>query len=38
MFSAYATAKCGLIKFTETVAAEVAPLGIRINCIAPVVP
>jgi 3-oxoacyl-[acyl-carrier protein] reductase len=34
-FSAYATAKCGLIKFTETVAAEVAPLGIRINCIAP---
>ena len=34
-FSAYATAKCGLIKFTETVAAEVAALGIRINCIAP---
>ena len=34
-FSAYATAKCGLIKFTETVAAEVAPLGIRMNCIAP---
>ena len=34
-FSAYATAKCGLIKFTETIAAEVAPLGIRVNCIAP---
>jgi len=34
-FSAYATAKCGLIKFTETVAAEVAGLGIRVNCIAP---
>jgi 3-oxoacyl-[acyl-carrier protein] reductase len=34
-FSAYATAKCGLIKFTETIAAEVASLGIRVNSIAP---
>jgi NAD(P)-dependent dehydrogenase (short-subunit alcohol dehydrogenase family) len=34
-FSAYATAKCGLVRFTETVAAEVKSLGIRINCIAP---
>jgi 3-oxoacyl-[acyl-carrier protein] reductase len=34
-FSAYATAKCGLIKFSETIAAEVADLGIRVNCIAP---
>ena len=34
-FSAYATAKCGLIKFSETIAAEVAGLGIRVNCIAP---
>jgi NAD(P)-dependent dehydrogenase (short-subunit alcohol dehydrogenase family) len=34
-FSAYATAKCGLARFTETVAAEVAPLGIRVNSIAP---
>jgi NAD(P)-dependent dehydrogenase (short-subunit alcohol dehydrogenase family) len=34
-FSAYATSKCGLIKFSETVAAEVAGFGIGVNCIAP---
>jgi 3-oxoacyl-[acyl-carrier protein] reductase len=34
-FSAYATAKCGLVRFSETIAAEVAELGIRVNCVAP---
>ena len=34
-FSAYATAKCGLVRFSETIAAEVASMGIRVNCIAP---
>jgi NAD(P)-dependent dehydrogenase (short-subunit alcohol dehydrogenase family) len=34
-FSAYATAKCALVRFSETIAAEVANLGIRVNCIAP---
>jgi 3-oxoacyl-[acyl-carrier protein] reductase len=34
-FSAYATAKCGLVRFSETIAAEVADLGIRVNCVAP---
>lgn len=34
-FSAYAAAKCAIVRFSETVAAEVADLGIRINCIAP---
>jgi NAD(P)-dependent dehydrogenase (short-subunit alcohol dehydrogenase family) len=34
-FSAYATAKCGLIKFSETIASEVAEFGIRVNCVAP---
>jgi NAD(P)-dependent dehydrogenase (short-subunit alcohol dehydrogenase family) len=34
-FSAYGTSKCGLVRFSETIAAEVAPLGIRVNCIAP---
>lgn len=34
-FSAYATAKAGLVRFTETVAAEVAGGGIRVNAIAP---
>ena len=34
-FSAYATAKCGLVRFSETIAAEVTDLGIRVNCIAP---
>jgi 3-oxoacyl-[acyl-carrier protein] reductase len=34
-FSAYATAKCALVRFTETIAAEVEDLGIRVNCVAP---
>jgi 3-oxoacyl-[acyl-carrier protein] reductase len=34
-FSAYATAKCALVRFTETIAAEVADFGIRVNCVAP---
>jgi NAD(P)-dependent dehydrogenase (short-subunit alcohol dehydrogenase family) len=34
-FSAYSTAKCGLVRFSETVAAEVRSFGIRVNCIAP---
>jgi len=34
-FSAYATAKAGLVRFTETIAAEAAHYGIRINAIAP---
>ena len=34
-FSAYATAKCALARFTETIAAEVEDLGIRVNCVAP---
>lgn len=34
-FSAYATAKCGLVRFSETVAAEVAGWNIRVNCVAP---
>jgi len=34
-FSAYATAKAGLVRFSETLAAEVNNFGIRVNCIAP---
>jgi len=34
-FSAYATAKAGLVRFSETLAREVEPFGIRVNCIAP---
>jgi 3-oxoacyl-[acyl-carrier protein] reductase len=34
-FSAYATAKCGLVRFSETIAAEVSDFGIRVNCVAP---
>lgn len=34
-FSAYATAKCGLVRFSETVAVEAAPMGIRVNCVSP---
>jgi 3-oxoacyl-[acyl-carrier protein] reductase len=34
-FSAYATAKAGLVRFSETLADEVMSLGIRVNCIAP---
>lgn len=34
-FSAYATAKAGLIRFSETLAEETKAMGIRVNCIAP---
>ena len=34
-FSAYATSKAGLIRFSETLAEETKSLGIRVNCIAP---
>jgi len=34
-FSAYATAKAGLVRFTETLAAEAGPHGIRAHAIAP---
>jgi 3-oxoacyl-[acyl-carrier protein] reductase len=34
-FSAYATAKTGLVRFSETLAEEVRSRGITVNCIAP---
>jgi 3-oxoacyl-[acyl-carrier protein] reductase len=34
-FSAYATAKAGLIRFSETLAEETRHLGIHVNCVAP---
>jgi 3-oxoacyl-[acyl-carrier protein] reductase len=34
-FSAYATAKAGLVRFSETIADELKADGIRVNCIAP---
>jgi len=34
-FSAYATAKAGLVRFSETVADELKGIGIRVNCISP---
>ena len=34
-FSAYATAKTGLVRFSEIIAHEVKNRGIRVNCIAP---
>ena len=34
-FSAYGSAKCALVRFSETIAAEVAERGIRVNCISP---
>lgn len=34
-FSAYATAKAALIRFSETFAEETREIGIRVNCIAP---
>jgi len=34
-FSAYATAKTGLVRFSETIADELRPYNVRVNCIAP---
>lgn len=34
-FTAYATAKCGLVRFSETLAEELRPHNVRVNCIAP---
>jgi 3-oxoacyl-[acyl-carrier protein] reductase len=34
-FSSYATAKCALVRFSETLALEVGRYGITINCVAP---
>lgn len=34
-FSAYATAKAGLVRFSETIADELKGDGIRVNCISP---
>ena len=34
-FSAYATAKAGLVRFSETIAEELKTSDIRVNCIAP---
>jgi 3-oxoacyl-[acyl-carrier protein] reductase len=34
-FTAYATAKSGLVRFSETLAEELRPHNIRVNCIAP---
>lgn len=34
-FTAYATAKAGLVRFSETLAEETKASGIRVNCIAP---
>lgn len=34
-FSSYATAKCGIVRFSETLAQEVSQYGITVNCVAP---
>lgn len=34
-FSAYATAKAGLVRFSETLAQEAAGLKVRVNCVSP---
>ncbi len=34
-FSSYATAKCGIVRFSETLAQEVGDYGITVNCVAP---
>jgi 3-oxoacyl-[acyl-carrier protein] reductase len=34
-FSSYATAKCGLVRFSETLAQELSPHNITVNCVSP---
>lgn len=34
-FSSYATAKCGLVRFSETLAQELSPYNITVNCVSP---
>ncbi len=34
-FSSYATAKCGLVRFSETIAHEMSPYNITVNCVSP---
>ncbi len=34
-FTSYATAKCGLVRFTETLGEELKDYGIDVNCVAP---
>jgi NAD(P)-dependent dehydrogenase (short-subunit alcohol dehydrogenase family) len=34
-FTAYASSKVAVVRFCETVAAELAPLGVEVNCLAP---
>jgi 3-oxoacyl-[acyl-carrier protein] reductase len=34
-FSAYATAKSGLVRFSETLAQELQPYNVSVNCVAP---
>ena len=34
-FSSYATAKCAIVRFSETLAQEVGQYGITVNCVAP---
>lgn len=34
-FTSYATAKCGLVRFTETLAEELKGSGVCVNCVAP---
>lgn len=34
-FTSYATAKCGLVRFSETLAEEVKDTGVCVNCVAP---
>lgn len=34
-FSSYGSAKCALVRFSETLAEEVRPYGVTVNCVAP---